>query len=526
MPSSRRPAPRAADVAVVATAGHVDHGKSALVRALTGTDPDRLPEERRRGMTIELGHAWVDVDGTRVALVDVPGHDRLVGTTIAGIGPAVGVLLVVAADEGWSAQTEEHVTAVRALGIDRVAVAVTKTDLADGRGTLEDAVARLARHGIRPLATALTSARHGTGLDEVRAALLVLARAAPPADPAAPVRFWVDRSFTVTGAGTVVTGTLPAGTVRVDDVLDVSGVHVRVRGLQVHGAAVSSVCGPTRLAVNLRAVSPGDVPRGSALTTPGTVRDATAVDVALHPLGQRLPAQAVLHVGTATAPVRVRPLGERHARLTLDGARGLPLLPGDRVLLRDPGAHEVVAGADVLAVDPSPFTRRGDSARRAATLAAGSSEDDVSTRGSARPAAETDAAQVDTSDDGTVGAALASLTGWFADHPFGAAPADLLADPGLSPGVLAGAERRGLVLRTGGAVLAGDVVARAVPVLRGIPSGFGPGDAARALGTSRRAAVALLERLDALGLTARAADGTRRLRGQGSAGGGADRPRP
>ena len=223
-------------MAVVATAGHVDHGKSALVRALTGTDPDRLPEERRRGLTIELGHAWLDLrDGRRVSLVDVPGHDRLVGTTIAGVGPTDGALLVVAADEGWSAQTEEHVAALRALGSTRLALVVTKTDLADGAPVLADAVARLARHGLEAVATALASARTGTGLDGVRAALTALVDAAPVADPAAPVRLWVDRSFTVAGSGTVVTGTLPAGTVRVDDVREVGGVRMAVRGLQVHG---------------------------------------------------------------------------------------------------------------------------------------------------------------------------------------------------------------------------------------------------------------------------------------------------
>ena len=121
----------APDVVVLATAGHVDHGKSALVLALTGTDPDRLPEERRRGMTIELGHVHAEVDGRTVALVDVPGHERLVGTTLAGLGPAAGVLLVVAADEGWQAQTEEHVAAVRALGLEHLALVVTKTDRAD-----------------------------------------------------------------------------------------------------------------------------------------------------------------------------------------------------------------------------------------------------------------------------------------------------------------------------------------------------------------------------------------------------------
>ena len=152
-------------MAVVATAGHVDHGKSALVRALTGTDPDRLPEERRRGMTIELGHVWADVDGRRVAVVDVPGHDRLVGTTLAGLGPVAGVLLVVAADEGWSAQTEEHVAAVRALGLGTVALVVTKADLADPAPAAADALARLAGHGIVPVAVASTSARTGAGLD-------------------------------------------------------------------------------------------------------------------------------------------------------------------------------------------------------------------------------------------------------------------------------------------------------------------------------------------------------------------------
>ena len=177
-------------------------------------------------------------------------------------------------------------------------------------------------------------------------------RASPVANPTAPVRSLGRRSFTVTGAGTVVTGTLPEGTVRVDDVLDVSGTPVRVRGLQVHGASVAAAHGPTRLAVNLRAVGPADVPRGSALTTPGTVRATTVVDVLLHPVAHRLPTRAVLHVGTAAAPVRARPLGDRHARLTLEGA-ALPLALGDRVLLRDAGAHQIVAGADVLAVDPA-----------------------------------------------------------------------------------------------------------------------------------------------------------------------------
>ncbi len=487
-------------MAVVATAGHVDHGKSALVRALTGTDPDRLPEERRRGMTIELGHAWVDLEGTLVALVDVPGHDRLVGTTIAGIGPAPGVLLVVAADAGWSAQTEEHVAAVRALGPGALAVVVTKTDLADGSPVLEDAVARLAGYGIAPVGTALTSARTGAGLEDVRVVLRALAAAAARPDPAAPVRFWVDRSFTVTGSGTVVTGTLPAGTVRVGDDLEVGGQRVHVRGLQVHGDPVDGATGPTRLAVNLRSVPTSAVPRGSHLSTPGAVSSVLVVDVALHRLVDRLPERAVLHVGTTTTPVRVRPLGQAHARLTL-AEPGLPLSAGDRLLLRDPGAHEVLAGADVLATEPAPFSRRGAAAYRAAVLAIGLTH--------AQPVEPTTASSPGPLPDAL--APLAPLRAWLADHPFGAVPAELLTDPGVTASALAAGERDGLLVRTGGAVLAGDALERAVPVLAGLPEGFGPGDAARALGTSRRAAVALLERLDVLGRTHRSPDGTRRV---------------
>ncbi|MFQ6172006.1 selenocysteine-specific translation elongation factor [Oryzobacter sp. R7] len=500
-------------MAVVATAGHVDHGKSALVRALTGTDPDRLPEERRRGLTIELGHARLDLDdGRGVFLVDVPGHDRLVGTTIAGVGPAGGVLLVVAADEGWSAQTEEHLTAVRALGLTRLALAVTKTDLAPGDAVLADALGRLARHGLDPVATALTSARTGAGLADARTALRALVDAAPPADTGAPVRLWVDRSFTVAGSGTVVTGTLPAGTVRVGDVLEVGGTRVTVRGLQVHGDAVRCASAPTRLAVNLRGVPVADVPRGSLLATPGVASAATVVDVLLHRLARTTPTHAVLHVGTAAAPVRVRPLGEDAARLTVEGDP-LPLVVGDRVLLRDPGAHEVVAGADVVAVDPAPFTRRGEAARRAVALTTGDhppqeGATDHPARGDHTAAGDHAAASVPPACDPAVAAVVASL----AARPFAAVPANLLADPAVTPAALARAEAAGLLLRVGGVVVAGDAVERARARLGELGEPFGPGDLARLLGTSRRVAVALLGRLDSDGTTRRLPDGTRVLR--------------
>ncbi len=492
-------------MAVVATAGHVDHGKSALVRALTGTDPDRLVEERRRGMTIELGHVWADVAGRRVAIVDVPGHDRLVGTTLAGLGPVAGVLLVVAADEGWRAQTEEHVAAVRALGLTDVALVVTRCDLADPAPATADAVARLAAHGIRPVAVAAASARTGVGLDDVRAALAALADLAPTGDSDAPVRLWVDRSFTVTGAGTVITGTLPTGSVARGDTLVLDGTPLRVRGLQVHGEPVETASGPTRLAVNLRAVAAADVPRGSALLSPGWPPPTAVVDVVLHRLCDRMPSHATLHVGTTSGAVRVRPLGAAHARLTLDDpSAALPLVTGDRVVLRDPGAHQVLAGATVLDAHPPPLTRRGDAARRASALAAGDAPVRVADPPS-RVAADAPAA-----GKRPASAALAVLLERLDAHPLEPAPADLLAE--VTPAELAGAEQAGRLVRLGGLTLPGDILEVAASRLASLPSRFAPGEAARALGTSRRVAVAVLERLDARAVTLRHRDGTRTLR--------------
>ena len=504
-------------MAVVATAGHVDHGKSALVRAITGTDPDRLPEEQRRGMTIELGHVWAQVDGHRVAVVDVPGHDRLVGTTLAGLGPVAGVLLVVAADEGWRAQTEEHVAAVRALGLRDVALVVTRSDLADPAPATADALARLTGHGITPVAVVAASARTGSGLDDVRAALVTLAERATAGDPEAPVRCWVDRSFTVTGAGTVVTGTLPTGTVTRGSTLLLDGAPVIVRGLQVHGAAVAAALGPTRLAVNLRGVPTAAVPRGSALVSPGWPDPTRVVDVVLHRLGDRMPTFATLHAGTASAPVRVRPLGADHARLTLDDGAGraaLPLVDGDRVVLRDPGAHEVLAGATVLDDDPPALTRRGDAARRAAALAGPFGG------GAAGPAASAPRATSGRATGGNAGhgaaapvpasGPLLALTSWLERHPLEPAPPELVG--ALTPAELADAERAGRVLRLGGLVLPADTPAEAARRLRDLPDGFGAGEAARAIGTSRRVAIPVLERLDALLVTTRHRDGTRTLR--------------
>ena len=203
---------------VVATAGHVDHGKSTLVRALTGTDPDRLEEERRRGLTIELGYAWTSWPGVGdVAFVDVPGHERFLTTMLAGIGPVPAALLVVAADDPWMPQAAEHLAALDALGVAHGVVAVTRSDLADPGPAAARAAAEVGRTSLAGAPVVAVSGRTGAGLDDLRDALAGMLGALPQPDPDADVRLWVDRRFTVRGAGTVVTATLPAGTVRVGD---------------------------------------------------------------------------------------------------------------------------------------------------------------------------------------------------------------------------------------------------------------------------------------------------------------------
>ncbi|MGJ6964156.1 SelB domain-containing protein [Streptosporangium sp. G11] len=271
---------------VVATAGHVDHGKSTLVRALTGMEPDRLAEERRRGLTIELGYAWTELpSGERLAFVDVPGHERFLGTMLAGAGPAPAVMFVVAADEGWMPQSEEHLVALEALGVRHGLLAVTRADLADPAPVAERARARLAAGGLDGAEALAVSGRTGQGLDELRRALDRLVAALPVPDPGGPVRLWIDRAFTVRGSGTVVTGTLPAGTVAAGDELDLDGVSVRVRALECLKEPVTSVTGVARVALNLR--GQGAAGRGLALVTPGAWTYTDLVDVRLSPSGPR-----------------------------------------------------------------------------------------------------------------------------------------------------------------------------------------------------------------------------------------------
>ncbi|WP_242905619.1 selenocysteine-specific translation elongation factor [Actinomadura terrae] len=358
---------------VVATAGHVDHGKSTLVRALTGMEPDRLEEERRRGLTIELGFAWTDLAGTPLAFVDVPGHERLVTTMLAGVGPVPAVLFVVAADQGWQRQSAEHLEVLDALGVRHGLLVVTRADLAEPDAAArvrDDALAHIAATSLGAVDAVTVSGVTGHGLGDLRAALRRLTGALPPPDPGADVRLWVDRVFTVQGRGTVVTGTLGAGTIRVGDRLTsaTGGETFRVRGLQSLKRDRDEVGGVARVAVNLHGGSDGPR-RGDALLTPDHWLTTDVIDVRLRgDPAHDLPRELTLHVGTAAVPVCVRPLGDDTARLST--TRRLPLRVGDVALLRDPGRHRVPAGVTVLDVRPGPFARRGAAAARARELAA------------------------------------------------------------------------------------------------------------------------------------------------------------
>ena len=342
---------------VVATAGHVDHGKSTLVLALTGMDPDRFAEEKARGLTIDLGFAW----SGETAFVDVPGHVRFIKNMLAGVGAVDACLFVVAATEGWKPQSEEHLRILELLGVRAGVVALTKVGLVDEESA-EIATLDVADHvagtfleaaeivPVDPLA--------GRGVDDVRGALdRLLARLPAAVDRGRP-RLWVDRSFAAKGSGTVVTGTLAGGTLRVDDevLLLPSGARARVRALQTHKTAVDVADPGRRLAVNLAGVSHHEVARGFAVVKPGQWEPTRMVDVSLtvlasveHEVSRR--GAYVMYAGSGEHPVRLRLLrGPGLARLHLPVP--LPLLPGDRFVLRESGRQETVGGGEVLDVAP------------------------------------------------------------------------------------------------------------------------------------------------------------------------------
>ncbi|RKN04509.1 selenocysteine-specific translation elongation factor [Streptomyces radicis] len=591
---------------VVATAGHVDHGKSTLLRALTGTDPDRLAEERRRGLTLDLGFVWTTApSGRRLAFVDVPGHHRYLATTFAGVATAPAVLLVVSADEGWRAQTGEHLAAIEAFGVRAGLLVVTRRDLADPAAALAQARERTAGTGLEGAPAVAVSARTGEGLDDLARRIDALADAHPPPDADAPVRLWLDRAFTVAGSGTVVTGTLTAGSIAVDDVLELApaGTPAAVRGLQCLGKRVPRVTGPARVAVNLRRVAATDVRRGNTLVTPGRWWRASTLDVRFErgaaPAERppRPPAEPLVHCGTAATSARLRPLGPDAARLTL--RTPLDLHVGDRLLVRDPGSR-LLLGATVLDVAPPALRGKGAAAARARHLASlahpadtaarlratgladraelaamgypsgvGGREAEVPGALVAGPwlidgghaarlrAALSDAveghAAAHPADPGLplaeagrrvglpdgvpptalagddlvardgrlyraadaerlpvpVAAALDVLLAELREAPFHAPTRRRLDELGLSAEALALLVRRGRLERIGPLHLAPGAAARAAARLGALRGPFTVGACARALGTSRRVALPLLEALDAAGVTRRDAEGRR-----------------
>ena len=336
----------------VGTAGHIDHGKTWLVRALTGKDTDRLPEERARGISIDLGYAPLELpDGRRLSLVDVPGHERFVRTMIAGATGIDLFLLVIDAQEGARPQTHEHLAVLRLLGVEHGVVALTKADAVDEE-TLELA-AEEARDLVPGAEVVAVSAKTGAGLDELRAALARLP--VHERDTGGATRLYVDRVFTLRGVGTVATGTLWSGSIAPGDELRVepSGRTVRVRSAQVHDTAVEHADAGQRVAVNLPQLERRDLVRGDVLVAPGQFTPSYRLDIRLSELSAVPPAVTV-HIGTNAVPARIVRDGD-YAQLRLTSA--VVAARGDRVVLR---ARTTVGGGTVL--DPSP-PRRLDSSR-------------------------------------------------------------------------------------------------------------------------------------------------------------------
>ncbi len=336
----------------VGTAGHIDHGKTWLVRALTGKDTDRLPEEQRRGISIDLGYAPLELpDGRRLSLIDVPGHERFVRTMVAGATGIDLFLLVIDAAEGARPQTLEHLAILRLLGVRRGVVAVTKSDLVDEE-TLEIALEE-ARELVAEAEVIPVSAKTGAGLDELLAALARVVDTAPVRSAEGPARLYVDRVFTLRGIGTVVTGTLWSGTIAEGDALEVAprGGELRVRSVQVHDAAVPRAAAGERVALSLPGVERTDLHRGDALVTPGAFPVSYRLDVELEELsGIDNGARVSVHHGTSRIAARVARVGSRTAQLRLEAP--VVAARGDRVVLR---GETTLGGATVL--DPAPPRR-------------------------------------------------------------------------------------------------------------------------------------------------------------------------
>jgi selenocysteine-specific elongation factor len=384
---------------VVGTAGHVDHGKSALVRALTGTEPDRWEEERRRGMTIDLGFARLRFDdGVEAGIVDVPGHERFVHNMLAGATGMDVLLLVVAANEGPRAQTFEHLAILSLLAVPTTIVVLTKTDLVDANelAAVRDDVQRAVAGTVAADAPIVTvSALTGAGLDELRAQIYAALAGLPPRAEHAPAYLPVDRAFTVTGHGTIVTGTLMQGSIAVDDVLVVrpGDIEARVRSLEVFGEGRLRVDAGSRVAANLGGISLQAIERGRALVAP-EIRAQTSYAVRFHPLPdapgilrRRMPVRVHLGAGESfgTLVFAERPLDAQPVDAALHLREPAAAVPGQRFVVRRMSPKTVLGGgtigvpaaADVAPSDPADLVAvrnavaaRGLAATAAETIAA------------------------------------------------------------------------------------------------------------------------------------------------------------
>ncbi len=379
---------------IVGTAGHIDHGKTSLVKALTGIDADRLEEEKRRGITIDIGFAHLELPAPngqtlRLGFVDVPGHERFVRNMLAGVGGIDLVLLVIAADEGIKPQTREHFDICRLLGLRRGITVLTKSDAVDP-DTL--AVVRLevedflrgsfldASHSPVVSVSSLT----GVGLEELRSALIKVSTEVSAKDSTALGRLPIDRVFTMKGFGTVVTGTLVSGTISREEELELfpTGARVRVRGVQVHGSAAEQAIAGQRTALNLAGISTGDLARGMTLAPPGTFQTATRLDVSLSLLASAKPlkdrARVHFHAYTMETIAEIRLYGTKqvaagtqaYAQLRL--TEPTLLLPGDRFILRQFSPVVTIAGGVVL--DAAPIAKAKNVQEFLKVLEAGSAE--------------------------------------------------------------------------------------------------------------------------------------------------------
>jgi selenocysteine-specific elongation factor len=367
---------------VIGTAGHVDHGKSSLVQRLTGIDPDRWAEEKRRGLTIDLGFAWLTLpSGEEIGIVDVPGHERFIRNMLAGAGGVSVCLFVVAANEGWQPQSAEHLGILNVLGVAHGVVALTKSDTVDDAALekrKEEVAGKLRGTTLEGAPIVPCSATTGDGIDELLGALDVAVSGAPPAEDRGRPRLWVDRVFTIAGAGTVVTGTLGGGALSDGD--DVALVHAgserraRVRRIQSHKKELERALPGNRVALNLAGMEREGAERGDAVVAPGAWRATSLVSAWVNVLPAEVSGRPhklvekgahLLYVGSAETPVRIKLLRDAEIPAGGDGPvqlhlrDPLPLARGDRFVLRDAGRVLTFGGGVIL--DPlAPRAKRGD----------------------------------------------------------------------------------------------------------------------------------------------------------------------